>query len=59
MAAGMQQTFYDNLKEELKAALPALGIDKLGVASAAPFTALKQTLLRHRELGREIGRAHV
>ncbi|HUC92305.1 MAG TPA: tRNA epoxyqueuosine(34) reductase QueG [Paenibacillus sp.] len=43
------------LKAEMTAALPALGIDKVGVASAAPFTGLKQTLIRHRELGRESG----
>jgi len=46
---------YRELKAELQAALPALGIDKLGVASAAPFTELKRTLERHRELGRESG----
>lgn len=55
MTAALPQAFYDNLKEEMKAALPALGIDKIGVASAAPFAALKQTLIRHRELGRESG----
>ncbi len=37
------------------AAAPSLGIDKIGVASADPFTSLKQILLRHRELGRESG----
>lgn len=43
------------LKEEMKAAAPSLGIDKLGIASAAPFTELRQRLERHRELGRESG----
>jgi epoxyqueuosine reductase len=43
------------LKEEMIAAAPELGIDKIGVASADPFTSLKQILLRHRELGRESG----
>ncbi len=43
------------LKDELKAKLPELGIDKLGFASAEPFTTLKGILERHRELGRESG----
>lgn len=47
--------FWLQLKEEMKAAAPALGIDKIGVASAAPFTELKQRLIRHRELGYESG----
>nr|WP_274648935.1 tRNA epoxyqueuosine(34) reductase QueG [Paenibacillus humicola] len=49
------ETFWDQLKTKMKAAAPELGIDKIGVASAAPFTELKQRLLRHRELGRESG----
>ncbi len=49
------QLDVEALKADLIAALPSLGIDKLGFASAAPFTSLKQTLLRHRELGRESG----
>jgi epoxyqueuosine reductase len=49
------QLDVEALKADLIAALPSLGIDKLGFASAAPFTELKQTLLRHRELGRESG----
>ncbi|QKS46401.1 tRNA epoxyqueuosine(34) reductase QueG [Paenibacillus cellulosilyticus] len=43
------------LKAELKAAAPSLGIDDIGIASAEPFTELKERLLRHRELGRESG----
>ncbi|MBW7474916.1 tRNA epoxyqueuosine(34) reductase QueG [Paenibacillus oenotherae] len=39
----------------MKEAARSLGIDKIGVASAAPFTTLKQRLLRHRELGHESG----
>lgn len=39
----------------MKDAAPSLGIDAIGVASAAPFTTLKQRLIRHRELGRESG----
>ncbi|MEX2414614.1 MAG: tRNA epoxyqueuosine(34) reductase QueG [Paenibacillaceae bacterium] len=34
---------------------PSLGIDQIGFASADPFLALKDILLRHRELGRESG----
>ncbi|WP_270165315.1 tRNA epoxyqueuosine(34) reductase QueG [Paenibacillus sp. SYP-B4298] len=47
--------FYAELKRELLAALPELGIDKLGIASCEPFVALKDRLLRHRELGYESG----
>lgn len=47
--------FYEELKRELLAALPELGIDKLGIASTEPFTELKQRLIRHRELGYESG----
>lgn len=39
-------------------ALPELGIDSLGVASAEPFTELRSVLQRHRELGRESGFEH-
>lgn len=46
---------WAKLKKEMIAAAPSLGIDKIGVASADPFTGLKQILLRHRELGRESG----
>ncbi len=46
---------WAKLKEEMLAAAPSLGIDKIGIASADPFTSLKQILLRHRELGRESG----
>ncbi|MGO4180583.1 tRNA epoxyqueuosine(34) reductase QueG [Paenibacillus sp. TAF43_2] len=46
---------WAKLKEEMIAAAPSLGIDKIGIASANPFTSLKQILLRHRELGRESG----
>lgn len=43
------------LKEELREAAASLGIDKIGFASADPFTELKTRLIRHRELGRESG----
>ncbi|MFD0590027.1 tRNA epoxyqueuosine(34) reductase QueG [Paenibacillus sp. GCM10027627] len=43
------------LKQEMKAAAKELGIDTVGVASAEPFTILKERLIRHRELGRESG----
>ncbi|MFS0726136.1 tRNA epoxyqueuosine(34) reductase QueG [Paenibacillus sp. 1P07SE] len=51
-------TNYASLKSELLAALPELGIDTLGVASAEPFTELRSVLQRHRELGRESGFEH-
>lgn len=43
------------LKQQIIAAAPAMGIDKIGFASADPFLELKEILLRHRELGRESG----
>lgn len=46
---------WGGLKRELLSALPELGIDKLGFASAEPFTELKERLLRHREKGHESG----
>jgi len=47
--------YWRQLKDEMVAAAPGLGIDKIGVASAAPFTELKSRLLKHRELGHESG----
>ncbi|WP_336776100.1 tRNA epoxyqueuosine(34) reductase QueG [Paenibacillus sp. MMO-58] len=44
-----------SLREELREAAASLGIDKIGFASADPFTELKTRLIRHRELGRESG----
>ncbi|WP_042167309.1 tRNA epoxyqueuosine(34) reductase QueG [Paenibacillus gorillae] len=46
---------WTRLKEEMNEAARSLGIDKIGIASADPFTSLKQILIRHRELGRESG----
>ena len=43
------------LKEEIREAAPSLGIDKIGFASAEPFTELKERLIRHREKGYESG----
>lgn len=43
------------LKEEMKAAAKELGIDKIGIASAEPFTELRERLERHRALGYESG----
>jgi epoxyqueuosine reductase len=43
------------LKNEILQALPELGIDKLGFASAEPFTELKERLLEHRAKGHESG----
>ncbi|GIQ69192.1 tRNA epoxyqueuosine(34) reductase QueG [Xylanibacillus composti] len=53
--AEWQSRDWQALKEELRAKAPELGIDKLGFASAEPFTTLKGILERHRELGRESG----
>ncbi|WP_116188411.1 tRNA epoxyqueuosine(34) reductase QueG [Paenibacillus taihuensis] len=46
---------WNQLKADMKAAAAELGIDKIGVASAAPFTELRERLERHRELGYESG----
>jgi len=46
---------WNKLKEDIIAVAPSLGIDQIGFASADPFLALKDILLRHRELGRESG----
>ncbi|PYI50688.1 tRNA epoxyqueuosine(34) reductase QueG [Paenibacillus flagellatus] len=46
---------WAKLKEDIRAAAPGLGIDKIGFASAEPFAELKQMLLRHRERGHESG----
>ncbi|WP_036720064.1 tRNA epoxyqueuosine(34) reductase QueG [Paenibacillus harenae] len=46
---------WTKLKREMIQAAPSLGIDQIGIASADPFTSLKQVLIRHRELGRESG----
>jgi epoxyqueuosine reductase len=43
------------LKQELVAAAPALGIDKIGFAAADPFLELKERLYRHREQVYESG----
>lgn len=49
------RTKWEQLKAELIAAAPSLGIDQIGVASADPFRTLKARLERHRALGRESG----
>lgn len=46
---------WNQLKADMKAAAAELGIDKIGVASAAPFPQLRERLERHRELGYESG----
>jgi epoxyqueuosine reductase len=52
-AAGRED--WRRLKDELKRRAPEFGIDKIGFASADPFDALRDILLRHREKGRESG----
>lgn len=47
--------FWRSFKEEMLAAAPGLGIDKLGVTSAEPFLELKERLVLHREAGFESG----
>lgn len=46
---------WQSLKEEIRQAAPSLGIDKIGFASADPFTELKEILLKRREKGHESG----
>ncbi|WP_276356688.1 tRNA epoxyqueuosine(34) reductase QueG [Cohnella caldifontis] len=48
-------SFWRQLKEDMLAAAPAMGIDKIGVASADPFGELKERLVLHREKGYESG----
>ncbi|AFC27450.1 YhbA [Paenibacillus mucilaginosus 3016] len=46
---------WKRLKDKLRSAAPDLGIDKIGFASAEPFTELRDILERHREKGYESG----
>ncbi len=46
---------WRRLKEEIRAAAPDLGIDKIGFASADPFEQLKNILVERREKGYESG----
>ncbi len=50
-----EMAYWRTFKEELLAAATSMGIDKLGVTTADPFTELKERLVRHRELGYESG----
>ncbi|MEK8131125.1 tRNA epoxyqueuosine(34) reductase QueG [Paenibacillus filicis] len=43
------------LREQLRQVAPELGVDKIGFASAEPFSELKTILLKHREKGYESG----
>jgi len=49
------RSYWAELKERVRAEAPKLGIDKIGFASAEPFTELLDVLRRHREAGRESG----
>lgn len=51
----IEETNWDALKDEIISYAPEIGIDKIGFASADPFVALKDILIRHRALGRESG----
>lgn len=46
---------WEELKQELKAVAPELGIDDIGFASAEPFESLKSILQNHRDKGYESG----
>ncbi len=46
---------WDQLKSEIKAAAPSLGIDDIGFATAEPFLFLKSLLQDHRDKGYESG----
>lgn len=46
---------WEKLKAEIKAALPALGIDDIGFTTAEPFLYLKNILQEHRDNGYESG----
>ncbi|MNZ45520.1 Epoxyqueuosine reductase [compost metagenome] len=52
--AGDMSTWAE-LKQELIAIAPSLGIDDIGFASADPFLSLKSILQEHREKGHESG----
>ena len=53
-----ERTSWTQLKAELLAAAPAMGIDKMRFTSADPFAELKQVLTAHRAAGRESGFEH-
>lgn len=46
---------WEDLKNEIKAALPELGIDSIGFTTAEPFLYLKNILQDHRDKGYESG----
>lgn len=54
IAAGRKHDWV-KLKQDIKQAAPALGIDKIGFASADPFLDMKEILIEHRQKGRESG----
>lgn len=55
LAGGLTRGEIAELQEQIRRIAPRLGIDEIGFASAEPFFALKDILLRHRALGRESG----
>ncbi|MFD0696852.1 tRNA epoxyqueuosine(34) reductase QueG [Paenibacillus sp. GCM10027628] len=54
LAAGTDAD-WRTIKQEIVEAASSLGIDKIGFATAEPFTELKEILLQHREKGYESG----
>ncbi|MFS0873836.1 tRNA epoxyqueuosine(34) reductase QueG [Paenibacillus xylanilyticus] len=53
--AAQAGSVWEQLKQEIKAAAPGLGIDDVGFASAEPFVSLKSLLEQHRANGYESG----
>ncbi|MBE7683846.1 tRNA epoxyqueuosine(34) reductase QueG [Paenibacillus sp. P13VS] len=49
--AAQAGSVWEQLKQEIKAAAPGLGIDDVGFASAEPFVSLKSLLEQHRDNG--------
>jgi epoxyqueuosine reductase len=47
--------YWEQLKQDIIEAAPAMGIDKVGFAAADPFLELKETLEQHRAKGYESG----
>ena len=46
---------YQQLKQDIIQYSKEIGIDKIGFASASPFTELKDRLIRQQELGYDSG----
>ncbi|WP_126425400.1 tRNA epoxyqueuosine(34) reductase QueG [Brevibacillus marinus] len=51
----MTQTYWEQTKQAIIRYGSEIGLDKIGIASAEPFTELKQRLVEHRQKGYESG----